>query len=138
MENTFAQECRQTLQQKRKEGIDIYAPCITKYMKQCQEEWQSTHKETSYDEKLFESKWSPLLEAAKGFDPRNRCWTESEFIHFPILLIMKQKKQTDDYDYYMLRYRIDEAKGTEKDKTFLIQQVQRGKHERDTEKSKKK
>lgn len=115
----FSQECMRTLSQKKKEGIEAFASALTNYMRQCQQEVE----ENKLDE--FETRWVPLLRLTGSFDPRKRLWTPSEFEHFPALLILKQQKRNDEFHYYMLRYRIDQATGMDQDKTMIIHEIDR-------------
>src|SRR5436305_11560378 len=121
----FSLECKAILKEKHKEGIEAYAPVLTQYMRQCQEEFQNK----TYSPRSFAKRWQSLFQAAKGFDPRIRCYTESEFKHFPALLILKQQGKKEEYAYYMLRFRIDDASGTDQEKSLLIQEIERKKHE---------
>lgn len=126
-EEKFANECDTLLKNHHKQGIEIYAPFLTQMMRQCQTEFQDESYSTLPSK--WETKWKYLLLAAKGFDPRIRCFTQDEFTHFPHLLILKSLGKKDEFAYYMLRYRIAESRGSEKEKDMLIHAIERKKHE---------
>jgi|SRR5579872_3005061 len=119
--HNFANECENELKMKQAEGIETYAPFLANMMKKCQCEF------LKLDSDKFDLRWKQFLtKRANGFNPRQRCWTANEFLHFPSLVILKTQSKTA-FQEYMLRFRIDEAKGEEKEKTMIIQQVEKSK-----------
>lgn len=117
----FATQCETDLRNKQREGIEVYAPFLAEKMRECQKE--CVEKKFTHDE--LETRWKYLFQLTKGFDPRQRCFTEKELEHFPALLILKQQGKREEFDHYMLRFRIDAATGSEQEKTMLIHEIER-------------